>query len=81
MEQLIQGLLAPLLAIWIVGYGTCYMVGKHGRYAAVSKKIFVDPLIRLLKGFWARNKKAILLIAIGIIIGLWLASQITTPSF
>ena len=80
LQRFVGEIIVPLLALWIVGLGVCYMIGKHGKYASFSKRIFINPPARLLLAFWNRNRKTILLIALGVAIGLWIANRITALS-
>ena len=79
IQQTVQGIVAPLIAIWLVGFGAFYVVGKHGRYLSLTKALFVSPLIRLGKRFWARYKKSIIILVLGIALGIWIMTKLNPP--
>jgi uncharacterized membrane protein len=79
--SLIQGVIVPLLAIWIVGFGAFYIVGKQGTYLSLSRRFIVRPVQGVLKRLWNRYKKEIILLVIGIALGVWIMKNFTAASF
>jgi len=78
---LIQGVIVPLLAIWIAGFGTCYIIGKHGTYLSLSRRYLVNPVKGAFMRFLNRYKKELILLAVGIALGIWIALQFSTASY